>query len=232
MRRLGSDEAVRLVRKNLDEQEINYSDMYNPETEMPNEDSDSENLDSFIEKTLPEAINIVQMVAPSIILDGMDAVADGKLSIVPDGDVLGIVLDDTLLRLVNFRAFDSNLALFGYVSEDSAEARMQLNPYSRASYDRPVLVRIVGREISRKTYFKYYCTKYGITEEMAPDAVARFEYIPEYHYSPSVTEYNVSEQLVDRVIYQLTGMCLAVLGNLEQAKYFMALASFTENNAQ
>jgi len=212
--------AILIVRKNLDEQNINFSAMMPDENDLiAGEDTDSENLDDLIAKTLPEAINRIHMTAPIFMVDGIEPDED-KVEAEAKGDTLKVTIKDEMLRFISFKAKESDIIITEPVAEDSAIARMQHNPYTRAYYDRPCLVRLQNKASDLSTSFMYY----GLKD--SADGLGRIEYIPAYHYDPDTTEYRIAEMLHDMVMNQLTGMVLMTLGSNEIAQYYLAMSSF------
>ena len=98
------EDAVMLVRRNLDELEPNGSIMYGTDT-------DNESLDNIIKRHLPDAINAVHLAAPVNLLEGEEAVIiDERTSKLADGQyALDFAIDseDNFLRLVSL-TFSSN----------------------------------------------------------------------------------------------------------------------------
>ncbi len=225
------EEAIKTVRKNLDEIGQNDSQMINLN------DNDSENLDATIKKTIAESINTVHRIADISLLDGesidMDN-PDGRELAIDDfsikDSVLSFSVSKEILRLVAFKASDSPFVLSEAVPEYSAEGRMQLNPYTRGTSDNPRLIILQGRN-DDKMIFRYYSLSLNYSEPK--DAVDRFEYIPYQKYDESATLYKVAYRLVDQVLDCLTGMVLAIYQQTERSNYFLAKAGIEQtNNAQ
>lgn len=210
-------EAVALVRKNIDEQEINASAMYasgSPDT------SDNDSLDAIIKKTLPEAINFVHGSAPLALLEGESGTpASASFS----ENVLSFSFSAAdILRLVAFQAVDSLVVIGEWTPEYSAEGRKQLNGYIRGTFDDPVLVKIHGKQ-----NFRYYTVRSSTVEthSSAPaGAISRFEYIPLAIYNASTSSYKVATLLKESALLHLTGMVLAIYGENDKANYFFEKA--------
>lgn len=209
-------EAVALVRKNLDEQEINASALYvsgSPDA------TDNDSLDNIIKKTLPEAINAVHRDADAQLLEGLTATPTGA-SI--SETILSFSIAPAILRLVAFQAVDSPVVLGDWVPEYSAEGRKQLNVYVRGTYDDPVLVKLQGAQT-----FRYYTLKAATATTYAgspASAVSKFIYIPEQTYAAGTASYSVATLLRDPAILHLTGMVLSIYGENEKAQYFFEKA--------
>ena len=220
---LTKDEAILLVRKNLDEQRVNDSDI------IDLNDVDSDELESILVKSLPEAINAVHSASPVQLLDG-ELLSDIDLNDVSIADgVLSFSISKELLRLVAFRAEDSVYVITKPVAEDSFEGRMQLNPYTQGTPDSPRLVLMQGKEQAGKFSFRYYSVEKTYADPA--QAIARFEYIPRYSYSEDVSSYGVAENVVENVINYLTGMMFFTYGQAEKAQYYFTLAVSTQQNS-
>ncbi len=250
---LTKDMAILLVRKNFDEQKLNDSDM------VDTDDIDSNEFEEILVKNLPEAINAVHSMAPLSLLDGK-CLTDSELKSVEIEDgVLSFKVEKEILRLIAFQAADSSYVISDAVSEYSAEGRMQLNPYTRGTSDRPRLVLLQGKagnalkaatessgsanaessetatttsEIT-SSYFRYYSldtdTAYSSGQEA--QAIKRFEYIPTYRYDKSGTSsYEVADNVIENVISQLTAMMLVIYNNTEKAAYFFTQAGFGQTS--
>lgn len=220
-------DAKAAVRKNLDEAGVNESAMF--------ADGDNASLDDVIAKTLPEAVNIIHQSAPVEVLDGLIMSAEDVLSAGIEDGVLSFDIQKDFLRLVTFRAEDSPVPVALAVPEHSPVGRMQLNPYTRGVYDAPVLVLCQGKvrqskddaaDTDKVTSFRYYTLSKDYDEP--GEAIARFEYLPRYSYKSDTTSYNVAENVVDNIIYQLTAMVLSILGETNKAGYFFKLSSFNQ----
>lgn len=227
-------DAILLVRKNLDEVQGNDSDMAGLD------DIDSNNFEEIIMKTLPEAINEVNLSAPVEMLSGkVISNADLNNVDIDDNKVLTIPVTG-FLRLVAFQPFDSPYSVSNPVGEFSAEGRMQLNRYTRATPESPVLVKVNSVDHSDtetgRTIFKYY----GLSSVPSSDsqAIKVFRYVERYKYEDKAsdtlrkaTSYNVSDLLADVTIDRLTGMVAKIL-NDSRADYFLARSSFQATEEQ
>ena len=216
---LTKDEAILLVRKNLDEQRVNDSDM------LDVDDLDSNEFEEVLEKNLPEAINSVHTAAPVTILDGETLDADEISGASISAGVLSFGTRQEMLRLIAFKASDSPYVVCDPVPEYSAEGRMQLNPYTRGTSDRPRLVLLQGKVEDYLSSFKYYSIEHSFA---APEqAIERFEYIPMYHYKKDGPDsYRVAENVIENVINYLTAIMLATYNSSDKAAYFFTKAGF------
>lgn len=213
-------EAVRLVRKNLDELEPNGSDMY------PATSEDNTSLNKLIERSLPEAINAVNLAAPVTLLDGvLDAVAGDDITVLesPVADkVLKFRVDDTdFLRLVAFKAVDSDIVVTDALAEASPEGRKQLKSYLRGRPDRPRLVRLQGINENGPAFNYYSLAETPITGEEA-EAVDTLLYVREEKYNETTpaASYYVSQRLRQNILDYATGMVLAAMGDQRAQSYY------------
>lgn len=216
-------DAIAAVRKNLDEQGLNESVMYN------DENADNDSMDSIIAKTLPEAINEIHRIAPVYLLEGDSLVerndnqgsesSSSQEDVSISGRVLLFSVPDTCLRLVAFQAADSDIVVTDVIPEASAEGRKQLNPYIRGTYDNPRMVKVQGK--GGPMSFRYYSLKDNSFDNHPTDAISRLEVIYQAVYNDQEgASYQASTELVDSIMYQLTAMVLAIYGQAEMANYF------------
>lgn len=216
-------DAIDAVRKNLDEQGLNESVMYN------DENADNDSMDSIIAKTLPEAINEIHRIAPVYLLEGDSLVerndnqgsesSSSQEDVSISGRVLLFSVPDTCLRLVAFQAADSDIVVTDVIPEASAEGRKQLNPYIRGTYDNPRMVKVQGK--GGPMSFRYYSLKDNSFDNHPIDAISRLEVIYQAVYNDQEgASYQASTELVDSIMYQLTAMVLAIYGQAEMANYF------------
>ena len=157
---LTKENAIKAVRKNLDEQDWNPSQMYD-------ESEDNAELDRIIERTIPEAIDAVNLAAPVAALEATESsfVEEG----VNDG-VLSFRTEKPVLRFVSMRAADSEVVIADAVPEVSPEGRKQLNRFVRGTSDNPALVLQSGT----RNQFKYYTV--GDRKVSRPRKVADYFY--------------------------------------------------------
>lgn len=216
---LGKDEAILLVRKNLDEQKVNDSDM------IDFDDVDSNEFEDILAKNLPEAINAVHTATPVSLLDGEHLTEAESSGASISAGVLSFSTKKEILKLIAFKAADSPYVVSDPVPEYSAEGRMQLNPYTRGTSDRPRLVLLQGKAEDHLSSFRYYSIEHSFA---APEqAIERFEYIPMYHYKKDGSDsYRVAENVVENVINYLTAMMLVTYNSSDKAAYFFTKAGF------
>lgn len=215
--------AILRVRKNLDEIDPNGSIMYYPAS---SENKDNTSLDDIIKRNLPEAINAVHLSAPVTVLSGTDATFDGNVSVDKDG-VMGFKLTHSageILRMVEFKAKDSDIVVTDVLEEASPEGRKQLNKYIRGRSDRPRLVRT---QKDKDSFLYYSVTGNGSsTETFTPSTkvdVCRYILAVKYNLNGTDADpsYSIdSPKIEQNIIDYLTGMVLETYTLPEKAKVF------------
>lgn len=218
-------DAVKLVRKNLDELDPAGSTQYGTEG------ADNESLDELIARNLPEAINAINLAAPSHLLDAAEVLDPGdSVDFSFESPVEDKVLEfqlrrNDLLRLVRFRASDSKVVVTDVIPEAGPEGRKQLNKYICGRPDRPRLVRLQGRHDGGPR-FRYYSLAENPEEGTESEAVAVCEFVKEEKYNEEspATRYIVSQRLYQNIIDWLTATVLNTYGD-QRARAFIQKAS-------
>lgn len=216
--RLYLSNAIEFVRARMDELSYNNDDMIVPA-------DDDRNFDNTVEKLLPEAAEFVYRAAPANLLEPQEEIAvpapgtqvTGILSseLRQDGSIaVTIDLDGGFLRMVSFKAGDSDIFVTDTVAHDSPKARMQANSYTRGTYDDPV---VVERKTPRRLHLAYYSVR---DPEAAPGFV--IEKINKPSYSEDVDGKSIfsPDFLNLAVLNRLTGMVLETYGSAQQAQAF------------
>ncbi len=220
------DDAIQLVRRNVDEQSFNDSEM------EAVDDNDSTAFEELCKKLLPEAINEIHSLAPIHLLNGIVAQESELSSARITDDVLTFQIDAKVLRLVAFNASDSPVTLSDVVNEQSVEGRMQHNKYTRGTFDNPTLVlsQVSPSDGGDKSVFTYYSLRKSYPEPQT--AIKHMEYIPFYSYLPDSTDtsYKVAKRVIVNIINQLTAKVLAVYNQKDKANYFFSIAGFANND--
>lgn len=243
-----SHSALTLVRRNLDELMPNGSAMYG------SQDRDNESLDDLVARLLPDAVNAVHLAAPVHLLEGESIRLDEEAG-TPGYGWIDFEMKGSLytgvafiwlpagykyLRLVAFRAADSEIILTNAIPAASPEGRMQLDKYLRGRSDRPCLVRrqgslgefgsIAPEEVGTNefTYYTFSNPAYYAAHKSA--AVPIFEVVPkqEYKGKETTTKYPVSSRLVRNVIDHLTALVLEAYSD-QRARVFFTRAADFEN---
>lgn len=210
--------AIEFVRARMDELSYSNDDMILPA-------DDDRNFDNTVEKLLPEAAEFVCRVAPARLLEPQGEItvsapgasASGILSseLKTDGSIaVTIDLDSGFLRMVSFKANDSDVFVTEPVPFDGQKARMQMNPYIRGTYDDPV---VVERKTPRRLHLSYYSVR---------DAGAAPGFTIEKIDKPSYTNESDGKSifcpdfLALAVLNRLTGMVLETYGSAQPAQAF------------
>lgn len=205
-------EARVIVRKNLDEQAENASSML--------ADVDSSELDTLIDKMLPEAINAVHEAAPLELLSGQEHTTR-RIGIDASG-VGEYTCSEDVLRVVSFKSSDSEVTAYGAVDDATNLGRQQLNPYTRGDASNPVLVRVRKEQQEDKTTLRYYCHQPSPTANPS----VKLMVLLRNKYNVDNDEYNVEGACRDRIMWYLTGMVATALGMGEAATTWYNMASF------
>lgn len=217
-------DAQKFVRSRLDE--ISQTD-----SDMMLSTVDDRNLNKTVEECIEEAIRYihlnapVQMLEPTYSLKNEDGetASEDKVYVyeIEDGVVTVSVREMDLLRLVYFKAGDSNITITRTVPEDSPEGRMQLNEYVRGRSDSPILVLLQGSDTYRPTY-KYYSTT---ATDSFPFSCGVYE-VPESKTDETGDYYEISTRLELAVLNQLTAMVLQSYGSQASQYYFQLATSY------
>lgn len=213
--------AQEFVRARIDE--ISQTD-----SDMMLSSVDDRNLNKTVEESIEEAIRYihlnapVQMLEPTYTLATDTEVPKSVYAYDVDNGVASISVSDSLnlLRLVYFKADDSNISITRTVPEDSPEGRMQLNEYVRGRSDSPVLVVLQGSDTYHPQY-KYYSTT--MSEEEFSFDCGVYE-VPEGDSDSSGVYYVISPRLELAVLNHLTAMVLQTYGS-QAAQYYFQLAT-------
>ncbi len=232
MTTLSVDDAVLLVRKNLDELDENGSGLLS-------EDGDNTEMNKLIAVNLPEAINAVHLAAPAYLLEG-------KTPEIINEAIIGISLDDdgvfrfsldlrgeTFLRLSSLRMVDSPIVVTDVLEESSPEGRKQLNPFVRGTFDRPRLVREQAGTVAR---FRYYSISKAFRDanleyegDIAADMLVKeFSYVPRVEYEENAESYGISVRLKQNIIDYLTGLIMVIYGDNRSEGFFNRAQNFEQ----
>ena len=227
MNLLSVSNAIALVRKNLEELDPNGSIMYFDENGSSADYGDNKSLDSIIRRSLPDAINAVNKVAPVGLLEGNTSLSPTNVSISLDG-VLTFKLpaNNCYLRLVAFQADDSLIVVTDTLPEASPEARKQLNRYIRGRADRPRLVLVHDTEGTPT--FKYYSISNPSGYSGNPaGAIKQFSFVPEVFYvSDSTSNYPCAPRLRQNVVDYLTALVLETFNDQRSQTFYQKASSF------
>lgn len=202
-------DAIEFVRARMDELSFDNDDMILPA-------EDDRNFDGTVEKLLPEAAEFVVRAAPAALLEpqgemGIEDVSSAEYK--SDGSVLVTInLSTGFLRLISFKSEDSDIFVTDPVPFDSQKARMQVNPYTRGTYDAPVLVE-------RKTPGKVHYTYFSVREGTPGFVIEKID-IPSYANSGGAKSIFCPKHLGPAVLNRLTGMVLEAYKEVQLAQTF------------
>lgn len=214
--RITLSQAIEFVRARMDELSFDNDDMISPA-------DDDRNFDTTVEKLLPEAAEFIVRAAPANLLEPEKAIvvgsagsaADGieSSSLEEDGSIrVSVSLASGFLRVVAFKCADSDIYVTGAVPFDSPDARMQVNPYVRGTYDDPVLV---ARKEPGRVVLTYYSVK--DRNAAAPGFVLYKIDKPSYDGNDSIF---CPDFLGPAVLNRLTGMVLDTYKDTQHAQTF------------
>jgi hypothetical protein len=211
-------DAIEFVRARMDELSFSNDDMILPA-------DDDRNLDRTVETLLPEAAEFIVRAAPAELLepqgeievdmvgDDVDGIESSEMG--ADGSIhVTIDLDGGFLRLVSFKATDSDVFLTVPAPFNGAVARMQSNPYTRGTYDNPVLVE---RKTPRKLHLAYYSVR--DTEAVPGFTIGKIDK-PSYVEGGDGKSIFCPDFLVPAVLNRLTGMVLETYKESQHAQAF------------
>lgn len=211
-----------VVRTNLDELGVNESMML--------EGSDDVMLDNLVEKVMGKCADEVHMAAPVHLLDGRSPTASYAAS----GKILAISIHENVLRLVAFKASDSDYVVTETIPEAFPEARMQLDPYVQGTYDSPKIVWKQGvlalsQSISSldigNIELRYYSLKSEVKQgEDASDKVDYCLCVPAQFGRGDDVE--VSEKVIYNFYNLVTADILTILGEMDKAQIYYNKAKF------
>lgn len=203
-----------VVRTNLDELGVNESMML--------EGSDDVMLDNLVKKVMGESADEVHMAAPAIVLDG-EVASDASYS--NDEKVLKISMSD-VLRLVAFKATDSNYVVTETIPEASAEGRMQLDPYLQGTYESPKMVLRQGLTMTdKKIEMRYYSLKEVLKDnETAKNMVSYLLVIP--RQIGETAKVSISDNAIYAFYNLVTAKVLTILGEMDKAQIYYNKAKF------
>jgi len=235
---LSVSDALKLVRKNMDELDPNGSIMYQDENGSTSDYGDNRSLDDIIARMLPEAINTVHETAHVWLLEG-ETLAQSDIAVEADTPVISLENDGVLsftlkdttnyLRLVAFRAADSSIGVTDVIPEASPEGRKQLNQYIRGRKDRPRLVQLQGRHTGPS--FRYYTIGTPETYQSAPfTAIAEMIYVKEQFFPGTATTndhtYDISRRLRQNIIDLTTARVMETFGDQRAQAYYQKANTF------
>lgn len=205
-----------IVRTNLDELGVNESMML--------EGSDDCSLSDIISNVAGVCADEVHTSAPSQLLDGVDVdLDDTTVKLDSKNPKVLVLYPQDMVRLVAFRAKDSDYTVSAVVPEDSSVGRMQKDKYVCGTYDNPVMVATQG-VAGINTELKYYSLKEEVTNPVA--AVDVFKVI--YRQICGTGHVEVSDNVIPNYYNLVTARVLSILGEQTKAQEYSARASFAQ----
>ena len=135
---------------------------------------DSVDLHRLVEGFLVEAVVKTHSLAPTLALEGKDAIQGEDYSIELKGGVVTISMLTPVLRVLSVKCSDSEYILSDFIPENSAEGRKQLNQYVRGTYDDPRIVLQKKANGDHMPIMKYYTTTESDIKKVSFD----IEYLP------------------------------------------------------
>lgn len=165
MFQLSIEAALAFVRKAMDE-------LTSVEDKGMLADPDALDLQKLVEGSIVEAVVKTHSQAPAYLLDGK--LAGNEITVRVNDKVMSVDFQTDVLRVISVKVSDSDVIVTGFIPEDSAEGRKQLNRYVRGVPDDPrvVLQQVWGAEGNHRPRLFYYTTEEG------EDASANIWYIP------------------------------------------------------
>ena len=174
----------------------------------------------LVEGHIVEAAVAVHSSAPAHLLEGKHGVIDEDYSVtMAETTVPEIRLLKPAVRLVSIKAPDSNVLVTDFLYENTPEARKQLNPYVRGTFDDPKAVVMKKWEEDNKPVVRYYSLLPSKPEQSDVDgdmpSAQLLELDVEYIPYPQIIEQVV--EISSRVEYPVLNMLVSlVLDSLAQ----------------
>lgn len=207
MTHLSETDIVSLVRRTLNEAQINESEFYSG--------ADETEIDNLVKSRLLEALRFVNSTADPSLLEA-DKVVTSTTTTRPVGDfVCGVVSVSGFLRIRSIRVDGWKKALTEAVYDDDASYQMQSDPYACGTPDRPVAYACEDLD-GTKTIELYSLP--------SADSRLRVEYmtVPD-KVSDADGGVDVSDRVKEAYIYYLSFLVLTVL-NDQHADDFLNLS--------
>jgi len=227
--------AIEFVRSRMDELSYSNDDMIVPA-------DDDRNFDNTVEKLLPEAAEYTYLAAPVTSVSpsdgfqfrvtedevfvfgnatfGSDSVQGGLV-----GDVADLFFDTTntgLRRILSLQYVESGIDITHFVPNDSPEARMQLNPYTKGTADNPVAVM---RTAQTGVGIKYYSVNEGDESAMFQVRVIT---APKYATDKSGAYIFCPDRLNYAVLNRLTAMVLDAYNDQRAQLFYQKANSYIQ----
>ena len=216
MKTISINELSEVVRTNLDEIGINES--------MMMEGSDDRSLNDIISNVAGVCADEVHTSAPSQLLSGVDVeLSDETIQVDSENKKVLKLFPQDIVRLVAFKAADSDYTISTVVPEDSPVGRMQKDKYVCGTYDDPILVAVQGAT-GIDTELRYYSLEKETNDPV--EAVEVFKVINRQIGGSGHVE--VSDNVVPQYYDLVTARVLSILGEQTKAQEYSARASFAQ----
>lgn len=193
-------------------------------------DLDSVDLDRIIDGNAVGAVAFVHSNA------GRDMVADDSLLLdlscasCAEGSDIVVIKVPRMLRFVSLKAKDSCLPVTDLHDESEVVGRMQHNPFTRGTYEKPVLVRTSSSEGNGMATMKYYSLKSVADEDTGGKEILEYvRYLPIPEIDTAGQSIDICPHVEECVYDYLAGLVLNVYGDgraagfLELSKSMMNL---------
>lgn len=207
MTHLSEEDIVSLVRRTLNEAQINESEFYSG--------ADETEIDNIVKSRILEALRFVNSTADPSLLEADKAVTSVTATKSVGDFVCGVVSAPGFLRVRSIRVDGWKKALTEAVYDDDASYQMQADPYACGTPDRPVAY--VCEDLDGVKTIELYSLP-------SADSRLRVEYmtVPD-KVSDSDRGVDVSDRVKEAYIYYLSFLVLTVL-NDQHADDFLNLS--------
>lgn len=179
---------------------------------------DAIDLHRLVEGFIVEAAVKVHSLAPTLSIDGVEAVKGEDYSIEIKDGVVTIAMLTPTARILSVKCSDSDYVLSDLIPENSAEGRKQLNKYVRGTYDDPRLVLLKKWNGEHLPKMKYYTTTIEDAEKLSFD----IEFLPYPTLVEGVVE--IASRLEYAVLNYIVAMVLDSFRETERAELFRVKA--------
>jgi hypothetical protein len=216
MKQVTKSTLVKIVRTNLDESGVNDSMMLGG--------SDDAMLDDIIWNVAGECADEIHSAAPVQMLDGESLLAEGSdydTSQITVGESNAKVLHvpiKNVIRLVAFKAKDSDYVVTETIPEASPEGRMQLDPNLCGIYDDPKVVMQQGSSDEDATMI-YYSLKAELgKDESSVAMVEKLSVI--FRQFGKTDSVKVADNVASNFYNLVTAKVLTIMGDQRAQDYY------------
>lgn len=216
MKQVTKSTLVKIVRTNLDELGVNDSMMLGG--------SDDAMLDDIIWNVAGECADEIHSAAPVQLLDGESPLAkdsdydSSKITVGESNAKVLLVPIANVIRLVAFKAKDSDYVVTDTIPEASPEGRMQLDPNLSGTFDDPKVVMQQGSSDSDAT-MKYYSLKDELGENAS--AASKVEKLSVIFRQFGKTDLvKVADNVASNFYDLVTAKVLTIMGDQRAQEYY------------